>query len=86
MTRSAAPFQNVTVSVLDASGRPVRYDAHKEILNSATTWDALRGFYAIGGTRFKLLDIVLAVGLVGGLAVPALHSPCGDGFAAHPAR
>lgn len=70
---NAAPFQNVTVSVLDAGGMPVRYDAHKEVLNSATTWDALRGFYAIGGTRFKLLDIVLAVGLVGGLAVPALH-------------
>jgi len=70
---NAAPFQNVTVSVLDADGMPVRYDAHKEVLNSATTWDALRGFYAIGGTRFKLLDIVLAVGLVGGLAVPALH-------------
>ena len=70
---SAAPFQSVTLSVLDASGRPVRYDAHKEILNSVTTWEALRGFYAIGGTRFKLLDIVLALGLVGGLAVPALH-------------
>jgi hypothetical protein len=70
---SAAPFQSVTISVLDANGRPVRYDAHREILNSATTWDALRGFYAIGGTRFKLLDIVLALGLVGGLAVPALH-------------
>jgi nitrate/TMAO reductase-like tetraheme cytochrome c subunit len=70
---NAAAFQNVTVSVLDADGMPVRYDAHREVLNSATTWDALRGFYAIGGTRFKLLDIVLAVGLVGGLAVPALH-------------
>lgn len=70
---NAAPFQNVTVSILDAAGRPVRYDAHKEILSSAITWDALRGFYAIGGTRFKLLDIVLALGLVGGIAVPALH-------------
>lgn len=70
---SAAPFQNVTVSVMNVDGRPVRYAAHKEVLNSAITWDALRGFYAIGGTRFKLLDIVLALGLIGGLAVPALH-------------
>jgi hypothetical protein len=69
----AAAFQNVTVSVVDASGRPIRYAAHKEILGSAITWDALRGFYAIGGTRVKLLDIVLVLGLIGGLAVPALH-------------
>ncbi len=82
----AAAFQNVTVSMLDASGRPVRYDAHKEILNSATTWDALRGFYAIGGTRLKLLDIVLAVGLVGGLAVPALHLAVRRRFRRDPAN
>ncbi len=69
----AAPFQKVTVSVLDAKGSPVRYAAHREILNSVTTWDALKGFYAFGGTRFRLLDIVLGVCLVGGLAVPALH-------------
>lgn len=69
----AAPFQSVVISVLDADGRPVRYDAHKEILSSAVTWEALRGFYAIGGTRFKLLDYVLAIGLIGGIAVPVLH-------------
>ena len=70
---NAAPFQSVVISILDADGRPVRYDAHKEILSSAVTWDALRGFYAIGGTRFKLLDYVLAIGLVGGIAVPVVH-------------
>jgi hypothetical protein len=37
------------------------------------TWEALRSFYAIGGTRLKLLDIMLLLGLVGGIAVPALH-------------
>lgn len=70
---SAAPFQNVALSVLDASGRPVRYDAHKEVLVSPATWEALRGFYAIGGTRFKLLDYVLLAGLAVGVAVPLLH-------------
>jgi predicted CXXCH cytochrome family protein len=70
---NAAPFQNVTISILDAEGRPVRYDAHKAVLSSAVTWEALRGFYAIGGTRLKLLDIVLMLGLAGGIAVPALH-------------
>jgi predicted CXXCH cytochrome family protein len=70
---NAAPFQNVTISILDAEGRPVRYDAHKAVLSSPMTWEALRSFYAIGGTRLKLLDIVLLLGLVGGIAVPALH-------------
>lgn len=69
----AAPFQSVTLSILDADGRPVRYDAHKEVLGSAITWDAMRGFYAIGGTRFKLLDYILVIGLAGGIAVPGLH-------------
>jgi hypothetical protein len=69
----AVPFQYVTVSTLDAEGRPVRYDAHKSILGSAVAWEALRGFYAIGGTRIKALDVALALGLAGGIAVPALH-------------
>ena len=69
----AVPFQYVTVSALDSEGRPVRYDAHKSILGSAVAWEALRGFYAIGGTRIKVLDVALALGLAGGIAVPALH-------------
>ncbi|MBL0290499.1 MAG: hypothetical protein IPQ15_07500 [Betaproteobacteria bacterium] len=69
----ALPFQNVTVSGVDADGRPIRYDVHREVLSSPITWDALRGFYAIGGTRMKLLDVLLALGLVGGITVPALH-------------
>jgi hypothetical protein len=38
-------FRFVTVSVLDTDGRPVRYDAHREILSAALTWEAPRGFY-----------------------------------------
>ena len=81
---NAAAFQSVTVSILDVDGRPVRYNAQKEILTSAITWDALRGFYAIGGTRFKLLDIILGLGLIGGLAVPALHLAVRRLFRRHP--
>jgi len=54
-------------------GPAVRYDAHKSILGSSVAWEALRGFYAIGGTRIKMLDVALALGLAGGIAVPALH-------------
>ncbi len=66
-------FRFVTVSVLDTDGRPVRYDAHREILSAALTWEALRGFYAVGSTRIRLLDAVLGVSLIGAIAVPGLH-------------
>jgi nitrate/TMAO reductase-like tetraheme cytochrome c subunit len=69
----AAPFQRVTVSVLDADERPLRYDAHKEVLTSVVTMDALRGFYAVGGTRIRGLDLLLGLVLVAGISVPILH-------------
>lgn len=69
----AAPYKNVTVSMLDANGAPLRYDAHHEILTSALTARALKGFYALGGTRLETLDLLLALGLAAGVSVPALH-------------
>ena len=72
-TEDASPFEKVTVSVLDADGRAVRYDAHKDVLRSAMSAESLRSFYAVGGTRIKLLDVLLVLGLVGGISVPALH-------------
>lgn len=69
----ADPFQTVTVSIVGPDGRQVRYEAQKDVLNEALSVDALRGFYAVGGTRVKLLDLVLGLALVGGLAVPVGH-------------
>jgi hypothetical protein len=69
----APPFQRVSVSVLDNDGRPLRYDAHKEVLTSVVTMDALRGFYAVGGTRMQVLDVLLGLVLIAGLSVPLLH-------------
>ncbi|MBL8316255.1 MAG: hypothetical protein JNK55_21180 [Rubrivivax sp.] len=69
----APPYKSVTVSTLDAQGGPVRHDAQREILTSAITVEALKGFYALGGTRLAALDLVLALGLLLGISVPALH-------------
>lgn len=71
--RAAAPYKNVTVSMLDASDGPVRYDAHREVLTSAITVEALKGFYVLGGTRLAPLDLLLALGLGVGISVPLLH-------------
>ncbi len=67
------PFQNVTVSVTGPDGRPVRYPAQKEVLSSALAVQSLPGFYAIGGTRSRVLDALLALALLGGVGVPVGH-------------
>lgn len=69
----AEPFQNVTVSITGPDGRPVRYRAQKEILSSAFSVESLPEFYAIGGTRNKLLDVLFVLALLSGVAVPVGH-------------
>ena len=69
----AEPFQNVTVSVTGPDGRPVRYPAHKDILGSALAVQSLPDFYAIGGTRSRILDALLVLALLAGLGIPAGH-------------
>jgi len=69
----AEAFQSVTVSIAGPDGRSVRYDANKEVLNSVISVDSIGGFYAIGATRIKLLDILFLLSLFSGIAVPVVH-------------
>jgi len=69
----AEPFRNVTVSVTGPDGRPARYPAHPEILGSALAVQSLPEFYAIGGTRSRILDALLVLALLGGVGIPAGH-------------
>lgn len=71
--RGADPFQSVTVSIVGADGRPVRYGAQQEVLNSMVSVDSVGGFYAIGGTRIGLLDMLLVLALLIGVGVPVGH-------------
>ena len=71
--QGADPFQSVTVSIVGPDGRPVRYGAQPEVLNSIISVDSLGGFYAIGGTRIKLLDWLLALAVMGGIGAPLGH-------------
>ncbi len=71
--QGADPFQSVTVSIVGPDGRPVRYGAKPEVLNSIISVDSVSGFYAIGGTRIKLLDWLLALAVLGGIGVPVGH-------------
>ena len=69
----ADPFQSVSVSIVGPDGRPLRHDANKEVLNSAISVDSVGGFYAIGGTRIKLLDVLLVLAVLSGVGVPLGH-------------
>jgi hypothetical protein len=72
--QGAVAFQSVMVSVAGPSGIPIRYDANKNVLNSAFSLDSVGGFYAIGGTRITFLDVLLALALLGGIAWPIAHA------------
>jgi hypothetical protein len=69
----AAAFQSVTVSIVGPDGRPLRYGAQKEVLNSVISVESVGGFYAIGGTRIKLLDVLFVLALLAGAGVPLGH-------------
>jgi mono/diheme cytochrome c family protein len=71
--QGAEPFENVSVSIVSADGKPLRYKAHKEVLSSALSVESLREFYAVGGTRNVLLDVMLLLAVVAGISVPVGH-------------
>jgi hypothetical protein len=71
--QGSAAFQSVVVSVAGPAGIPIRYDANKEVLSSAFSLDSVGGFYAIGGSRISLLDVLLVLALLGGIGGPLGH-------------
>jgi len=73
----SAGFRNVTVSISTPDGRKQRFNAEGEVLSSAISVDSLGEFYAPGGTRIRLLDGLLVLALVGGLAIPVGHITLG---------
>jgi hypothetical protein len=74
---NSAAFQNVTVSISKPDGRKERFAADRKVLSSAISVDSVGGFYAPGGTRIKLLDGLLILAILGGLAVPVGHITLG---------
>ena len=69
----ASPFQSVTLTIAGPDGRPLRHGVEKGVLSSLTSMDSVRGFYAIGATRIRLLDQLLILVVVGAACVPIAH-------------
>lgn len=71
--QGAEPFQSVVVSIAGADGRPLRHAVQKDVLGSLTAWESVRGFYAIGSTRIKLLDTLLVLVVAGSIGGTLAH-------------
>ena len=71
--QGATSFQAVTVSMAGADGRPLRREATQGILTSIESVGAVGGFYAIGSTRIKLLDVLLLMAVAAGVLLPGAH-------------
>lgn len=71
--QGAAAFQSVSLTIAGPDGRPLRHGVQKGVLNSLTSMESVRGFYAIGATRIKLLDTLLVMVVLGALSVPIGH-------------
>lgn len=69
----AEPFQSVTLTIASPDGRPLRHGIQKEVLNSLLATESVRGFYAIGSTRIKLLDYALVLVFLAGIGGPLAH-------------
>jgi hypothetical protein len=69
----ADAFQSVTLTIASPDGRPIRHGIQKDVLNSLAATESIRGFYAIGSTRIKLLDYALPAVLLAGIGGPLAH-------------
>jgi len=96
-SENSEAFKSVTISLVGPDGRRVGYGASADVLNSVISVDTVRGFYAIGGTRIILLDILLVLAVLAGIGVAVGHvflgwffkrfgfyNPHNGGHAGHP--
>ena len=78
--------QNVTVSITQPDGRTQSFEADREALGSVNAINSISDFYALGGKPSKLLDIMLLLSLVAGVAVPIGHFTLGKMIKEYMAR
>jgi hypothetical protein len=67
-------FTKVGLSVIGPDGQRIRYDVDPAVLQGPASIDAVRGFYALGGTRIGALDILLGLAVLGGITAPLGHA------------
>ena len=71
--KGAEPFQKVTLSMVGPDGKRVRHAAKTDVLSAPGSVGTVQGFYAMGGTRITLLDMLVGAALVAGILAPLGH-------------
>lgn len=66
-------FGQVAVKLAGNDGHAAQYPTAPGILVSVASVLPVSGFYALGSTRIGLLDYLLILAVLGGMAVPAMH-------------
>jgi hypothetical protein len=66
-------FTTISLTVKGKDGRETFYDVDSAALGSLFAMLPLNQFYAIGSMRQQAFDVMGAVMILGGLAVPVLH-------------
>jgi len=70
-------FQSVTISVVAPQGQRVGFGVNPDVLSSPISLESVGGFYAIGATRIKILDILVILAVLGGVGVAVGHLTLG---------
>lgn len=69
----AQAFQSVVLTIAGPDGRPLRHGVDNKVLNSLAAVDSVRGFYAIGANRIKMLDVLLVLVVLGSVGGVLAH-------------
>ena len=73
----ATAFQSVTISLVEPQGQRVGFGVNPDVLSSPVSLESVGGFYAIGATRIKILDILVILAVLGGVGVAVGHLTLG---------
>ncbi len=68
---------NVTVSVPQQDGRLQRFETDRADLSSVGAANSMSDFLSLGGNRNKLLDIMVLLSFISGIAIPIGHFTLG---------
>jgi len=66
-------FKTVAMAVISPDGHEEHYLVNRSVLGSVFTLLPIHQFYALGGTRIRLLDILGIAMVFGGVSLPVMH-------------
>ncbi|MGC2063733.1 MAG: hypothetical protein WA610_12205 [Thermodesulfovibrionales bacterium] len=66
-------FKTVAMAIIAPDGREEHYSVNRAVLGSVFALLPMNQFYALGGTRIRVLDILGIAMVFGGMSLPVMH-------------